>query len=160
MRLDIIATTYHSTIFKTHVFSFYSHLSIYIATHLHTVYLDWLQAAVLENNSRCASKWQLTELRHTLWGCDRASLEMHLKAVIERIWRYIGGRDPVNSEIHSEIMTERVWRYTWRPRWCKLGGRYRASLEIRCGGCDRATLDEYLQALDGRRAGCWESIHQ
>jgi hypothetical protein len=29
------------------------YLCIYIATHLHTVYLDWLQA-VLESNSRCA----------------------------------------------------------------------------------------------------------
>jgi len=61
VRLEIIATTYRSTIFKTHVFSLYSHLCIYvsmylciyIATHLHTVYLDWLQA-VLERNSRCA----------------------------------------------------------------------------------------------------------
>jgi hypothetical protein len=55
VRLEIIATTYRSTIFKTHVFSFYSHLYIYIATHLHTVYLDWLQA-VVESNSRCAGK--------------------------------------------------------------------------------------------------------
>jgi len=53
VRLEIIATTYHSTIFKTHAFSLYSHLGIYIATHLHTVCLDWLQA-VLESNSRCA----------------------------------------------------------------------------------------------------------
>jgi hypothetical protein len=53
--LEIIATTYRSTIFKTHVFSLYSHLCIYIATHLHTVYLDWLQA-VLETNSRSALK--------------------------------------------------------------------------------------------------------
>ena len=29
------------------------YLCIYIATHLHTLYLDWLQA-VLESNSRCA----------------------------------------------------------------------------------------------------------
>jgi len=29
------------------------YLCTYIATHLHTVYLDWLQA-VLESNSRCA----------------------------------------------------------------------------------------------------------
>jgi hypothetical protein len=40
-RLEIIATTYRSTIWKTHVLSLYSHLSIYvsmyIATHLHTV---------------------------------------------------------------------------------------------------------------------------
>ena len=49
---EIIATTYHSTILETHVFSLYSHLCIYIATHQHTVYLDWLQT-VLESKSRC-----------------------------------------------------------------------------------------------------------
>ena len=51
--LEIIATTYHSTRFKPHVFSLYSHLSIYVATHPQTVYRYWLQA-VLEWNSRSA----------------------------------------------------------------------------------------------------------
>jgi len=46
VQLEIIATTYRSTIFKTHVFSLYSHLSVYIANHLHTIYLDWLQAVL------------------------------------------------------------------------------------------------------------------
>ena len=55
VRLEIIATTYRSTISKTHVFSLNSHLYIYIATHLHTVYLDRLQA-VLDCNSRCTRK--------------------------------------------------------------------------------------------------------
>jgi len=65
VRLVITATTYHSTIFKTHVFSVYSQLCsyvtmylciyvsmylwIYMATQLHIVYLDW-QQAVLERN--------------------------------------------------------------------------------------------------------------
>jgi len=31
VHLEIIATTYRSTIFKTHVFSLYSHLSIYVS---------------------------------------------------------------------------------------------------------------------------------
>ena len=51
--LEIIATTYRSTICKTHVFSLYSHLCINIVTHLHTVYLNCLPA-VLESNSRGA----------------------------------------------------------------------------------------------------------
>jgi len=51
VRLEIIATTYHSTIFKSHEFSLYSHLCISIATNLHMVYLDGLQA-VLKSNSR------------------------------------------------------------------------------------------------------------
>jgi len=37
VRLEIIATTYRSTIFETHVLSLYSHLCIYIATHLHSI---------------------------------------------------------------------------------------------------------------------------
>jgi len=59
--LEIIATTYRSTIVKTHVFRLYTHLCIYvsmylriyIATHLQMIYLDKLQA-VLESFSRSA----------------------------------------------------------------------------------------------------------
>ena len=50
---EIIATTYHSTIFETHGFILYYHLCIYIATDLHTAYLDWLPTT-LGTNSRCA----------------------------------------------------------------------------------------------------------
>jgi len=57
--LEIIATTYRSTIFKTYAFSLYSHLCIY-ATYLHTVYLDW-QHAVIVSNSRCAWRWWSSE---------------------------------------------------------------------------------------------------
>ena len=87
VHLEIIATTYRSTIFITCVFSLYSHLCIYIATHLHTVYLEWLQV-VLESNSRCAWRWQLSELRETLCGRDWVSLEMHLEEVIASVWSY------------------------------------------------------------------------
>ena len=41
--------------FKTHVFGMYSYLCMYIASHLHMVDVDGLQA-VLESNSRCAWK--------------------------------------------------------------------------------------------------------
>jgi len=51
--LEINTTTYCRTIFQTHVFSFDSHLCIYIATHLHRVYLDKMQV-VFESNSTCA----------------------------------------------------------------------------------------------------------
>jgi len=62
------------------------YLCIYIATHLHTLYLDWLQA-VLGSNSRCAWKWRSSELRDIPRGCDRASLEMHLEAMLVRTCR-------------------------------------------------------------------------
>jgi len=52
VRVEIIATSYSSTIVKTELLRLYSHLCIYIATHLHTVYLHWLQA-VLGSNLRC-----------------------------------------------------------------------------------------------------------
>jgi hypothetical protein len=95
VRLEIIATTYHSMIVQTHVFRLYYHLCIYISmylciditTHLHRIYLNWLQA-VLVSNWRCAWKWWFSELRDTLWCHDWASLEMHLQEVIEHIWSY------------------------------------------------------------------------
>jgi len=104
-------------------------------------YLDWLQA-VLESNSRCAWKWISTELRDTLQGCDRASLEMHFEALIERVWRCtlrpwsgewgdaIGGRDHANLE----AINEQAWRCTLRPWSSEFGdelwGHDRASLEM------------------------------
>jgi len=72
--------------FKTHVFSLYSHLCIYTATQLHTVYLEWLQV-LRESNSRCACKWQSSELTDTFWDRDQASAEMELEAMIVQTCR-------------------------------------------------------------------------
>jgi len=119
---------------------------INIATHLHTVYLDWLQA-VLERNSRCAWKWWSSELRDTLWGRERDTSEMHLEAVIERIWRYswrpwlselrsaLQGHDWGSLEMHLEAMI--VW--TWRPKSSECGDRL--------GGCDWGSLATILEAM-------------
>jgi hypothetical protein len=77
---------------KTHVFSSYPHLCIYVSMYLcsyratHGLYVDWLQA-VLERNRRCAARWESGEQRAVLAGRDRASLEMHMEAMIERNWR-------------------------------------------------------------------------
>jgi hypothetical protein len=95
VRLEMIATTYHSTIVKTHVFRLYSHrciyvsiyLCIFIATRLHTINLDWL-LAVLESNSRCAWEGRSSELRDTLRCRGWPSLDMHLEVVSEHLWRY------------------------------------------------------------------------
>jgi len=93
------------------------YLCIYIATHLHMVYLDWMQA-VVESNSRCAWKWRSSEL--SPWSSEFGDT--------------IGDRDWVNSEMHWEAVIERVWRCTWRPRSSELRdalwGRDRASLEM------------------------------
>jgi hypothetical protein len=63
------------------------------------------------------------ELRDTLRGRDRASLEMHWEAVIER-----------------------VWRCTWRPRLSEFGDAHVA-------GYDRARLEEYLEVVDLEAVG-------
>jgi len=86
VHLEIIATTYRLMIIKTHVFSLYSPQCIYISSHLHTVNLDWVQAA-LKCDLRCAWKWQSSELRDALGGHEWDSLEMHL-----------GGHDHANLE--------------------------------------------------------------
>jgi len=87
---------------------------------------------------RCISVHLPSLLRDALGGRDRACLEMHLEAGIERVWRCtwrpgsselrdaLGGRDRasvemhletedrVNSEMHLEAEMKRVWRCTWR----------------------------------------------
>jgi len=64
----------------------------------------------------------VSEFGDTLGGCNRASLEMHLEALTERVWRCtwrprsselrdaLGGHDRANLEAGFE----QVWRYTWR----------------------------------------------
>jgi len=94
------------------------YLCIYIATHLHTLYLDWLQA-VHESNSRFS--WKMTiewTQRYTPRRCSSG------------IGDALGGCDRVNLEMHSEIVIAQVWRCTWRPCLCELAGCNRASLEI------------------------------
>jgi len=103
---EIIATTYRLTIFKTHLFSLFSYLCIYIAIHLHMVYLDWLQV-VVESNWGWAWKWRSSKRRDELWDPDRASLEMNLKAMVIWTWRTyshefgdtLGGCNPASLEI-------------------------------------------------------------
>ena len=94
--IRIIATTYHSTIFKTQVFSPYSPLCFYTTTHRHTVRQGWVQAEI-ESNSRCTWIWPLSFPCDSLWGGDRATLMMHVDAVIERIWRYT--QRPCSNEL-------------------------------------------------------------
>jgi len=116
----IIASTYCSTIFRTHVFSLYSHSSIYIATHLHTEYLDWLWV-VLQSNSRGSEN-------HTA-----VNSEIHSEPVIEQVWRCTSRKSSsingdtlgvchwVNLEMHSEIVIKRVSPCTSWP-WLREPG--------------------------------------
>jgi len=70
----------------------------------------------------------LSNFGDALGGSNRAYLEIHLEAVIERVWictwrmgssehrDAVGGRDRASLEMHLEDVIERVWRYTWM-RW-------------------------------------------
>jgi hypothetical protein len=190
VHLGIVAITYPSTIFKTHVFRLYFHLCIYvsIATHQHTVNLHRLQVE-LENNSRCAWQWRSSELWDLLQGCDWANLEIDLEAMIKRVcrctWRALlcelQGYNRATLEIPLEAVIVRTWRlepnefgYTLGSRdreMSQFGGCDPSSLEVTIEpvwmpkssgfrGCNRASLDEHWAAIHGHRAGCWESIPQ
>jgi len=111
---------------------------INIATHLRMVYQDW-QQTVLHCHCRFAWKSQSIELGDTLDDRDWASFEMHL-------WVF----DWMNSELHLEALIEWDWRCIWRP-WSNWFGDA-------VGGNDRARL-EYLEVVDGRHVGCYDSIH-
>ena len=169
MCLEIIATTYRSTIFKTHVLSSYSHLCIYKVTHLQTVYLNWRQAVLkqfevclkmmIDWTQRYTLRPYWSEFGDAVWmrqfsifgdilgGRRRVNLEMQSKIMIEGGWRYTwrlcssecGGRNCTSWEILLEAVIERVWRGTWRP-W---------SSELRYALCDRhwASLEIHLQTV-------------
>jgi len=131
-RLKIIATTYHSTILKTHVFSLYSHLGIYTETQILTVYLDWLQT-VLERMLSSTWRWWSSELRQSLQGHDWASVEIHLPAVTRQVcrstlrpwssehrdalrgcdWTSLEIHYGPNIDMHSEAVIECVRRCPW-----------------------------------------------
>jgi len=125
----------HSVVFSS------MYLCIYMATYLHTVYVDW-QLAVIVSDLRCACSRRSSELRDTLRGCDRASLEMHLDAVSVRMWRpWLGefrdtleGCDRASFEIHLEAVIARTWRPWLYEFWDTLEGCNRATLEMHLEG--------------------------
>jgi len=108
----------------------------------------------------CTWRPRSSELRYALGGRDRVNSEMHLEARIEwtqrctwRPWSCeLGGRNRASLEIHLVAVIERVWRCTWRMWSSEFGDAL--------GGQDEVRLDEYLEAVDGRCARCWDSIHQ
>jgi len=107
------------------------YVCIYIATHLHMLYLDWLRSAeyilpvTLSTSVTPVSPYN-----------RRRSLKIYL---IERVWDALGDRDWVNSEMHLEAVMEPVWRCTWRLRSSKLRDALR--------GRDRASFEMHLEAM-------------
>jgi hypothetical protein len=125
-----------------------------IANHLHTVYLDSIQA-VHESNLRCTWKSPSGELRDTHLGHDWASVEMHLEAVIERIGRFSWRqwlselRDALQDLQHVSLEMQFVAMIVWS---CRLQLN---EFEDTVGGYDPARLDEYVKAVDEQQAGCF-----
>jgi len=72
VHLEIVATTYHSTIFKTHLNSLYSLQSILLP--IDTVYLDNLQS-VLESN------------RDASGNHDGVNCEIHSEDIMQQVCR-------------------------------------------------------------------------
>ena len=120
--------------------------------------------AVIEWDWRCTWRPQLSEFGYTLDQSDRVNSVMHLEAVIEWVWR-------------RNWRPRRSWtqRCTWRPQLSGLGNAFggRERVPLRCtwkpwssefgdalAGYDRVRSEEYLEAVDRRRVGCWDSIHQ
>jgi len=81
--------------------------------------------------------------------------EMHLEAVIERVWRCnwrprlselrdaLGGCDRASLEMHFEATIDRVWRYA-------LGVRDLASLEMHLEAViERDWTSTYRRSMDG-----------
>jgi len=112
----------------------------------------------IEWTQRCTGRPWSSELWHAHGGHDRASVKMQLETEIEwtqrctgRPWssacrHALGGRDRVNSGMHSKL-----WSSEFRDA---LGA-----------GNDPARLMENLEvvnleAVDGRRARCCDSIHR
>ena len=126
---------------------------IYIAAHLHRVYLDWLQV-VIDRYSRCTRKWWSSELGDTLRGRDWEALEILLEAVMEwtkrSTWRSWGSEvvDTLGEDdlANLEDIIEWVWRCTWKPWTRELGGM---QLETVIERVWRLKWSQFADALGG-----------
>jgi len=133
----------------------------------------------IEWNQRSTWRPWLSKFGETLEGRDQVNSVMHLEAVIEWVWGCtwrpwlrdfgdeFGGRDWVTqrctwrpSSSWTQRCTWRLWsskfghafgghdrvtqRCTWRP--------WSSELQDPLGGHDRARLEKYLEAVNGRRS--------
>jgi hypothetical protein len=60
--------------------------------------------------------------------------------------------------MHSEAMIVRTSWQKWSEFGDTLGGRDQASLVIHFGGGRSARLEEYLEPVNGQRAGCCDCL--
>ena len=157
--VEIIATTYRSTIFKTYSFSLYSHLCIYVSIcYLSTHSMSRLAARsdcqqfekcltmTIESTQRYTPRPWSSEFSDTIGDQDWVNSEMPWEAVIKWVLRWtlrpfsseypvaIRDRNWVNPEKHWEAVIEWGWRCSSRPRSSELRdapwGRNRARWEM------------------------------
>jgi len=178
--LDIIATTYRSTIFKTHVFSLYTHLCIYVCMYLYscpsTHHISGLAAGCAwEQFEVCLKMMTGWTQRYTprMWsslsgdvlrGGMVESLVIHLEAVIHCTLRWtprswstefgdaLRGCSRAIVEIHLEAVIKWVWRWTWWPWSSELGDMHlQAVIERDC----RCSMRPWSGKVGGRS---WPSL--
>ena len=104
----------------------------------------------------------LSLLEDVLGGRDWASLEMHLEAVIESIWRYtwrlrsselrdgLEGRDWASIEIHLEAEIEWTQRCTWRPGSSEFGNTLRGQDRVISEMHSEAAMERVWRCTDAR----------
>jgi len=90
---------------------------------------------------------------------DRVNSEMHLEAVIERVWictwrlrsSVFGDALEGDDRANLQAVIERVWRYTCRPGLSELRRctwrLWSTEFSDALWGCDRASLEMHLQAM-------------
>jgi len=128
-------------------------LCIYIATYLHTVYLDW-QHAVIVLRYPCITVPPPSLINDVLGGCDWASWELHLEAEIEWTQRWTGRpgaselRDALrgHDRANLEAVIERVGRYAWRLWLSEFGDALGGRDLCEIGGRNRVDMDIHLEA--------------
>jgi len=102
--LQIIATTHYSTIFKTHVFSLYSHLRIYVSIYLCIYIFMYLCIYVSMYLCIYASIYVFIYTRYIWTGCRWCCRE--LRSAPEY-------NNQLNPTIHCKAMIESLWRCIW-----------------------------------------------
>jgi len=110
-----------------------------------SVHPSWLLNNILGGHDRAS-------FRDALGGRDRVNWEMHLEAVIDRVWRWtgrpwssefgdaLGGRAWAILDMHLEAEIEWTQRCTPRVWPSEFGDEL--------AGYDQARLEEYLEAVD------------
>jgi len=169
--------------FKTHVFSLYSHLLIYVSMQLptYTRYIwtgcsrwfvgiggvpeddDWVNSVASSEAKvdwvlRCSQRARFSELGCALGGViDRVWSRLAADSAWQHIRGVPGNEDGPNSDIHSEAVIKRVWRCTVRLRSSVFRCTWRQwSSEVgdALAGHNRVNLEMHCKAVIGWVCRC------